>query len=136
MTNTDMNNMTSEELFELAKTRALQEKDALREQNRERIQELRTKRKTLTAEYKKEMMTIEREIANLSGKDTPAVRRRTGMAQMLLDVLAQTSPMDGSELRIKLNDAGIDATYLSQHLAQLKRKGKITSPKRGVYAIS
>ena len=62
-----LDQMSSSELFELAQRRKQEEKIRQREAHKEQIEALRTKRRELTARYKKVLAAVDAEIKALTG---------------------------------------------------------------------
>lgn len=131
--------MSAEELYELAKKRQSQEAAEQREAVRAEIEELRSKRRETVARQKKELAAIDREIAKLQrqARGTTGGRRGGGqLSQKVLDVLSGRRRASTKEIRNALEQQGIDTSNLGQTLAYLKRKGRITSPERAVYSLA
>jgi len=133
-----LDQMSSEELFELAQTRQQQEQEKEREAAREQLATLREERRALIAAHRKELASIDRKIQKLSGKPAVSGRGRSSVnvSQAVLDVLASGKKLTTKEINTKLAANGIVANNLSQTLAYLKRQGKIASPQRSVYTIA
>lgn len=128
-------NMSSQELYRLAKEVEAQER-ANSSETAERVAALKAERKALVAEQRKALNALDREIAKLTGGGSRRGGAQRGqlsgrVLEMLADGLAT-----GRDLRARLSSEGIDATYLSQCLAGLKNQGKVTSPERGTYKLS
>lgn len=133
--NKSLDQMSADELFELAQTRQQQEAEKQREAAREELMALREERRALIAAQKKEVAAIDRKIEKLSGK--PASKGRgQNISKAVLDILTAQGQQSTKEIKAKLDADGIVANNLSQTLAYLKRKGKITSPQRSVYAMA
>ncbi|HEY5790310.1 MAG TPA: hypothetical protein VIX81_06775 [Gammaproteobacteria bacterium] len=128
--------MSAEELYEMARKREEQERAAA-DESKEQVAALKEQRKELIAEHKKALKALDREIAALGGKRRG--RRAGGGAQRgqlterALALVAKHGPVTGRELKAKLDGEGLNTAYLSQTLAGLRTKGKIKSPSRGVY---
>jgi len=130
--------MSAEELFELAKARQEQEQEKEREAVKEQIDALREERKALVAQQRKELAALDSKIRKLRGKPVATGKGRGGVnvSKAVLDILAANTQLSTKEIQTQLASNGIVANNLSQTLAYLKRQGKITSPQRSVYAIS
>lgn len=138
--------MTSQELYELARQRAELEKEQQKEARKQRIEELRAKRKEVTNEYNRQIREIESELQNLIGR-----RRRTSVAgaaatattppagkiqatQKVVDFVNAKSQASTKEIKDHLAEIGVEVANLSQLLAYLKKKGRLSSSGRGMYA--
>jgi len=133
-----LDQMSSNELFELAQARQEQEEEKEREAVREQLTTLREERRVLVAAHRKELAAIDRKIQKLSGKPASGGRGRSSVnvSQAVLDILAAHKKLSTKEINAKLASDGIVANNLSQTLAYLKRQGKITSPQRSVYSMA
>lgn len=129
--------MSSEELFELAKARQDEEAEKAREAAREQVDALRRERKALVARHRKELAAIDNQINKLKGNSGGAGRGRSAVniSKAVIDILAQEEQLSTKEIQARLAAEGIVANNLSQTLAYLKRQGKITSPQRSIYAM-
>jgi hypothetical protein len=129
--------MSSDELFELAKARQAEEAELQRESERQKLEELREERRTIVARHRKELSAIDSKIRKLRGKGSSG-RGRSGVniSNAVLEILANKNELNTKEIQAELAAAGIVANNLSQTLAYLKRQNKITSPARSVYAIA
>lgn len=130
--------MTAEELYELARQKELEQQEQEREQVRQQIEQLKEKRKNLIAEHKKAIAAIDKEIKALGGKrrgSASAGRQRGDISQRIIDILAARGNIKTSDLKLALEEQGVDVKNLNQQLAYLKRKGRISNPGRGIYAI-
>lgn len=135
----NLKNMSSKEIYELAKQREAEER-ANSTETAEKVAALKADRKALVAEQRKALNAIDREIAKLTGGSTR--RRSSGggaprgrLSGRVLEMLGE-GEASGRELRARLTAEGIDATYVSQCLAGLKKQGKVTSPSRGNYKLA
>ncbi|NCF09659.1 MAG: hypothetical protein GWP66_03155 [Gammaproteobacteria bacterium] len=129
--------MSAEELYELARQRE-QEEAAVVDQSKEQIAELKAQRKALVAEHNKALKAIDKELAKLQGGKKQRARRSSGaprgqLSARALELVTKHGPIQGRDLKARLEKEGLDATYLAQALAGLKKKGQVTSPSRGVY---
>lgn len=130
--------MTAEELYELARQKELEQQEQEREQVRQQIEQLKEKRKNLIAEHKKAIAAIDKEIKALGGKrrsSAGAGRQRGDISQRIIDILDARGNIKTSDLKVALEEQGVDVKNLNQQLAYLKRKGRISNPGRGIYAI-
>jgi DNA replicative helicase MCM subunit Mcm2 (Cdc46/Mcm family) len=129
--------MSAEELYELARQRE-QEEATVADQSKEQIAELKAQRKALVAEHTKALKAIDKELATLQGGKKRRAKRGSGaprgqLSARALELVAKHGPIQGRDLKARLEKEGLDATYLAQALAGLKKKGQVTSPSRGVY---
>jgi len=130
--------MSSDELFALAKNREAQERENEREANRAQIDALRQKRRDLVTKQRKELAAIDSKIRKLGGKTSTASRsgsRSSNVSKEVLTILKNKKQLSTKEIQAQLNKNGIEANNLSQTLAYLKRMGKISSPSRAIYTI-
>ncbi len=140
--------MTANELFKLAKRREQQEqKKALAEKQAELVA-LKAERKRLITEHTKALRAIDKSIAAITGrkkttrktkataKASTTGRKRGSLTAAIVKVLSSSDSVSISDLRASLSSKGIASKNLNQQLAYLKRKGQITSPSRGHYAIA
>ncbi|GAB6041461.1 hypothetical protein [Endothiovibrio diazotrophicus] len=143
--------MSAEELYALAQQREQEERDAQSAATAEQLEELKARRKELSVQHKaairelekehaKELKAIDREIAALGGRAPRRTGggggRRSGASQAILELIGALGPVSTSDLKVKLEEQGIDTKNLPQQLAYLKRQGKVTAPSRAVYALA
>ena len=138
--------MTSQELYELARQRAELEKEQQKEARKQRIEELRAKRKEVTNEYNRQIREIESELQNLIGRrrktvtasaSTTATTPPAGKiqaTQKVVDFVNAQSQASTKETKDHLAEIGVEVANLSQLLAYLKKKGRLTSSGRGMYS--
>ena len=129
--------MSAEELYELARQRE-QEEAANADQSKEQIAELKQQRKALVAEHAKALKAIDKELSKLTGGKKSSGKRRSGaprgqLSARALELVTKHGPIQGRDLKARLEKEGLDATYVAQALAGLKKKGQVTSPSRGLY---
>jgi len=130
--------MSAEELYELARKKELEQQEREREQVRQQLEQLKDKRKELIAEHKKALSVIDKEIKALSGKPrTPTSGRQRGdISQKIIDILSTRGETKTTALKAELEEQGLDIKNINQQLAYLKRMGRIINPARGVYATA
>jgi hypothetical protein len=130
--------LSSEELYELARQREEQEAEHAQQAARAQIEELRQKRKETVARHRKELAAIDAEIRGLGGRTGPGGRRRSGsgvsVTDQVLDIVSQSKQISTKEIKAELGNRGVVANNLAQTLAYLKRQGKVQSPARSIYA--
>jgi len=129
--------LSSDELFEMAKARQAEEQEKEREAERAQLDALREERRALVVKQRKELAAIDSKIRKLRGKGSSG-RGRGGVniSSAVMDILQKKKQLSTREIQAELANAGIVANNLSQTLAYLKRQGRITSPQRSVYAIA
>lgn len=134
--------MSADELYELAARRQAEEEEQKREAQRQELDVLREERRALVARQRKELAAIDSQINKLRGKGKNGTaasgRSRAGVnvSNAVLEILANKKQASTQEIKDELASAGIVANNLSQTLAYLKRQEKITSPERSVYAMA
>jgi len=134
---TSVNELSSAELYELAKRREEEERRQQLEANKERLKELRAQRRSMLARHKRELAEIDNEIARLSGKAPKKSRSPRGsVTETVLELISQAGTITTTEIRKALSEKGLSTDNLPQTLAYLKRQGRITSPSRATYQIA
>jgi hypothetical protein len=139
MAKKSLKELSSDELYEMARVREEQEEAAAKEAVREQIGALREKRKALVARQRKELAAIDAEIRSLGGRSGGTKRRSSGGSSVtaeVLDIVATAKKISTKEIKAELEKRGIVANNLAQTLAYLKRQGKVKSPSRSVYAAA
>jgi len=132
--------LSSEELYALAREREQQEAEHREQEIKEKRDELKAKRKEMLARHRKELAEIDRQIRDMGGAVPRArgTRRRSAggatISQRLCDIVATQPEMTVSEIREQAEASGIETKNISQTLAYLKRQGRLASPRRGVYS--
>jgi DNA-binding transcriptional ArsR family regulator len=132
----DMNKITSEELFALAKQKEADEKKWLAEENKQKIAEVRAERKAILLRQKEEINEINKRITALGGKVAGATatgKGGAGISAAIMGLLEEVEHMDTKAIREKLESLGLSVGNLGQSLAYLKKGGKVDSVERGVY---
>ncbi|OOG22938.1 hypothetical protein B1C78_13215 [Thioalkalivibrio denitrificans] len=131
-------NLSSEELYRIAREREEQERLQEEETRREELKALREERKALVARHRSELAALDRQIRALGGRTAgrAAGRARGGasLSQMVLDAVTQAGRISTADLRAQLEGRGVNAKNLPQTLAYLKRTGRLKSRGRGVYS--
>jgi hypothetical protein len=140
--NKEIEEMSSAELYELAKLREDEEKERQKEMYQQKIEVLKLRKREITAEYKRGIKEIESEMQTLLGnkqrrkKPAPAGTGKMQATQQVVEYLGGVGEANTQQIRTYLEGIGIDVANLSQLLAYLKRMGRITSPKRAVYKVA
>ncbi|TVP90123.1 MAG: hypothetical protein EA347_03480 [Thioalkalivibrio sp.] len=136
----DVTELSSEELYALAREREQQEAESREHEIKEKRGELKARRKELLAHHRKELAEIDRQIQDMGGavpRARSTRRRRAGgetISQRLCDIVATRPEMTVSEIREEAESLEIETRNISQTLAYLKRQGRLNSPRRGVYS--
>jgi predicted RNase H-like nuclease (RuvC/YqgF family) len=131
-----LEDLSSEELYRIAREREEQERLQEEEDRREQISALREERKALVARHRSELAALDRQIRALGGRAAGARGRSggTNLTRIVLDAVAQAGKISTSDLRSQLEGRGVNVKNLSQTLAYLKRTGRLKSRGRGIYA--
>jgi len=131
----DLNNMTADDLYKLAKQREADERKWIAEENKQKITDLREERRQLQHRHKKEINEVNSRIKALGGKVSGTLasgKGRTGASATIVEIL-DAGEMDTKAIRDKLEAIGVAVGNLGQTLAYLKKNGRIASVARGVY---
>ncbi len=130
--------LSSEELFELAKQRKEEEQRQQEEARKEKLKELRAQRRALLAKHRKELAAIDNEIARLQGKGVSrrGGKGRSSTTEAVIEIISKAGRITTTELKKQLSEKGITVGNLPQTLAYLKRQGRITSPARATYEMA
>ena len=128
----DINNMTADELFALAKQKEADERKWIEEENKGQIAELREKRKQMLLRYKKEVNEINAKIKTLGGRVPVSSTVAKGATAAIVELL-EAGELDTKKLREKLDEMGVSVKNIGQTLAYLKKNGKVASVARGIY---
>ncbi len=139
----DINELSADELYELARQREKEEKEFEKESVREEIAELEAQKKEIAAEYKAAIGELDKALRKLR-KKAGGVKRATGGGNSkggsttgrVLELIGQAKSVSSKDIKNQLEAEGIATKYLAQTLASLKRQGKIASAGRGVYKLT
>ena len=136
MAKKNLSDLSSDELYELARAREEQEAAEAKEAVRAQIEELRNTRREMVARQRKELAAIDAQIRSLGGRGGRGRRRASGgsVTEQVLEIVSKAKKISTREIKAELENRGIVANNLAQTLAYLKRQGKVTSPARSVYA--
>ncbi len=136
--NKQIESLSSAELYRLAKKREQEEMRKTLEANKEKLKELRTRRREMIAAHRKELAKIDREISHLSGKSAGGKqsRARGSITDAVLKIIGDSGQISTADLKAALNKKGVVVGNLSQTLAYLKRQGRVTSPARAIYKLA
>lgn len=137
MAKKNLSEMSSDELYELARVREEQEEEKEKQAVRGRIEELRAKRRETVARHRKELAAIDAEIRSLGGRAKRSRRRNAAsgsVTEHVMQIVGNSKKISTKEIKAELEERGIVANNLAQTLAYLKRQGKVTSPARSIYS--
>jgi len=127
--------MSADELYELAKAKEQEEFERERETIKQQIQELRSQRRELLARHKREIAVVDKQIRELGGQTRSSGRGSRGnVSDRVLEIINRAGEITTKELQAQLEDEGVIPKNLGQTLAYLKRTGRVTTPRRAVYA--
>lgn len=131
----NLENLSSDELYQIARQREEEERLQEEEARREQIKALREERRALVARHRSELAALDRQIRALGGRAAAGrARGGTNLSQVVLDAVASAGEISTADLREQLQGRGANVKNLSQTLAYLKRTGRLKSRGRGVYA--
>lgn len=134
----ELEKLSSDELFALAKKREREEEVRKKEENRAELAALREERRKLISEHNRELAMIDTRILLLGGRST-GVRKsgtgRKGTSAAILSLLS-SGQLDTKTIRKHLESQGISTGNLAQTMAYLKRTGRVVSVGRGIYQLS
>lgn len=137
MAKKNVSDMSSEELYQLAREREEQEAMEAKEAVRAQIEALRAQRKEIVARHRKELAAIDAEIRSLGGRASGRGKRRGGsggnVTDHVMEIVAGAKKITTAEIKAELENRGVVANNLAQTLAYLKRQGRVASPSRSVY---
>lgn len=136
--------LDSTALYRLAQEKERQEQEVREAERRVHLEELRGMRKEILDRHKRELAEIDRELRQYSTKTIEtasprkSIRRRKGgvsIGETLCSIIGTRTEMPIAELREQAVAMGISHNSITQMLAYLKRVGRLTTPRRGVYAV-
>lgn len=137
--------MSAKELYELAQRKEAEERERAAQESKAKIDALRTRRREVSKEYKKELAAIDRQIRALTGRPIPTAqrgaeptdgRRQRGVSARVVALVGKHGPIALKDLRRKLESSGSDTRNLGQTLAYLKARGVVETPERAVYTLA
>lgn len=131
----DINELSAEELYELAKEREAQEREREKQERRAKVDALKAERKALLARHKKEVAEVDARIRRLGGRSGSRAGSNNVSAN-ILDILADKKQHSTKDIQAELQKRGVTANNLAQTLSYLKRQNKVKSPKRSIYIIA
>ena len=136
--------MSSDELFELARKKRVIEEEVAQAELELNIRELQEERMEMVKTFKSALKSIDDELAKM-GKPArrtsdsnkgPSNRKRGELSDTLIMVISTHQPVRTDLLKSELEKRGLPTKYLAQTLAYLKKKGRIVAPSRGCYRIA
>lgn len=137
MAKKNLSELTSDELYELAREREEQEAAEAKEAVRAQIEALKTKRKEAMARHRKELAAIDAEIRSLGGRGATRGKRRSAaggnVTDHVMEIVSKAKKISTTEIKAELESRGVVANNLAQTLAYLKRQGRVASPERSIY---
>ena len=140
---TSIQDMSSEELIELAKIRRREEAAIARRECRDELNDLRQQRREQIKAHNKAIHSIDNQIKQLRLKMSPtgtlpgdAAPSSSNISKHVLSTLEANGEMSTKQLHDILSHANLNTTNLSQTLSYLKRQGKVISPARSVYKLA
>jgi hypothetical protein len=140
MTKDILEQFSSEQLLEFYKEKQALEEENKRKANKEKIEKLREERNKVTAEYKKQIAEIDRQIKVLGGKSTGGRKGRSSgdssVSDKILELLKAAGPLSAKDIKSRLEADGVDVKYIHQKLAHLKRTNRVSTPNRGEYQVN
>ena len=137
MAKKSLTDLSSDELYELARQREEQEAAEAQEAARAQIEALRQQRREMVARHKKELSAVDSQIRKLGGRTGPGRRRASSgvsISEQVLEIVSKSKKVSTKEIKAELENRGVVANNLAQTLAYLKRQGKIKSPARSIYS--
>lgn len=132
-----LSELSSDELYELARAREQQEEEAARETVRAQLEELRQARREMAARHRKELAALDAEIRSLGGRASRGKRRSAAggsVTEHVMEIVGKAKKISTKEIKAELEARGVVANNLAQTLAYLKRQGRVTSPERSIYS--
>ena len=131
---------SSEQLLEFFKEKQAIEEENQRKANREKIEKLRDERAKVTADYKKQIAEIDKQIKALGGKSSGAKKGRaagdSSVSAKILELLQAEGPLSAKDIKSRLEADGVDVKYIHQKLAHLKRTNRVSTTNRGEYQVN
>lgn len=138
--NGNIEKLSAQELYELAKQKEQEELENEREQVKAQIEDLKARRRELVNQQKRELAALDKEIRGLKRSigagGARSTRASSNISQAVIDYLGQAGQANTKEIRTALEQAGVETANLGQCLAYLKRKGRVNSPERSVYELT
>ena len=146
----NLEHLSAQELYELAKERSRTEYEQEKEYRRERLREFRVERREMIKRHQEALRRLQEaqtaELAHLDGKiqeyggrlpkDSPLQAGAQSLsAERLLHIIGQAPEMSTAQIREEVEREGLWAKNLSQRLVSLKNQGRLEQVRRGVYRL-
>jgi hypothetical protein len=135
--------MSSQELYELAQARAAEEAERDNQERIAMIDKLKQDRRQMIKEHKKAVAVIEREIDKLRGRSSKSSRSSEGGhsgespgSNEILEIIREHGAISTADLRGVIEDRGYSTKNLGQNLTYLKRTQRVINPSRAVYEVA
>ncbi|MBK1691956.1 hypothetical protein [Ectothiorhodospira mobilis] len=133
-----LENLSAQELYELARRREEEEREKIEQERREKLEELMAQRREMVARHKAELAALDKEIKRLGGgRKRAATRRSNGssanLSRKVVDLLQEKGEMNTRQIKAELESRGLETRNISQTLSYLKRQGRLQNRGRGVY---
>ncbi|MFP4080534.1 MAG: hypothetical protein ACLFMW_04240 [Ectothiorhodospira sp.] len=135
--NQALENLSAQELYELARRREEEERERAEQERREQLEQLMARRREMVARQKAELAALDKEIKNLGGRTRSASRRANGshasLSRKVVELLQEKGEMNTRRIKAELESRGLETRNISQTLSYLKRQGRLQNKGRGVY---
>ncbi len=131
--------LSSDELYELAKAKEAEEMERQREAARAELDAAKAERKALLTRHRKELAAVDAKIRKLGGRVAARGGKgggRGNISNTVLDILSDKKKHSTKQIKEELAKRGVVAANLNQTLAYLKRQGKVKNPARSVYTAA
>jgi len=134
------NTLSSAELYELAREREQEEQMEQQQALAGEVEALKAQRRALGAAYRKDLRAIDARLTALGGpgkrKAAQTRKKRVNTTELILQFLSAQGQASTAEIRTHLQESGLEASNLSQLMGNLKRRSKVVSAGRAVYALA
>jgi hypothetical protein len=136
---TDINSLSSEELYRLFEERKKQEETHRMESMKHEIQAVKEKIKALDAQYKKDRAELEAQLAQFGlkprSKRGSASSRNEGISDRVLEIIQAHGEISTKEINKILDAEGKKPKNLSQSMTYLKKRNQVIATGRGLYKL-
>lgn len=134
---TDLNNLSSEELYRLFEERKKQEEIQRMESMKHEIQAVKDKLRALDMQYKKDRAELEAQLAGFGlkarRKRSDAAGRNEGISNRVLEIIQAHGEISTKEINRILDAEGKKPKNLSQSMTYLKKRNQVVAIGRGMY---
>ncbi len=133
-------------LYRLAKEKEKAERMAQESERRNQLRDLHARRREILERHRRELAAIDRDMA--ASMPSASKRRLVGDKRVrrapmegpsiggtLCSIIGEKPEMPIEEIRQRATEQGISLKTVTQMLAYLKRTGRLTSARRGVYKV-